>query len=249
MAKQNINIGAAANDRRGDSLRAAFQKVNANFTDLYTQVENISTSEGVDLTGYATEQYVNDAVDAIEIPDVSNFITAADIPTDFKGSVFADDSTLLVDGVNGKIVGSIETTSLRTSETAIALGSDAGKVSQGNAAVAIGTLAGETSQGNFAVAIGREAGESSQGENAVAIGRRAGESSQGENAVAIGFRAGEDQTNNSIVINATGDLLNNIVENTFVVKPVRQVTGAVPTGFHPAYYNPTTGEFIVVVPE
>jgi len=36
MAKQNINIGTTANDKQGDSLRAAFQKVNANFTELYT---------------------------------------------------------------------------------------------------------------------------------------------------------------------------------------------------------------------
>jgi len=36
MAKQNINVGTTANDKKGDSLRAAFQKVNANFTELYT---------------------------------------------------------------------------------------------------------------------------------------------------------------------------------------------------------------------
>lgn len=38
MAKQSINVGAAANDRQGDSLRSAFQKVNANFTELYSQL-------------------------------------------------------------------------------------------------------------------------------------------------------------------------------------------------------------------
>ena len=36
MAKQSINIGATANDTNGDSIRAAFKKVNENFTDLYT---------------------------------------------------------------------------------------------------------------------------------------------------------------------------------------------------------------------
>jgi hypothetical protein len=61
------------------------------------------TGSDVDLTEYATKEYVDDAVGAIVIPDVSEFITAADIPTDFKGSVFADDSTLLVDGVNASI--------------------------------------------------------------------------------------------------------------------------------------------------
>ena len=35
MAKQNINVGTTANDKKGDSLRAAFVKVNNNFTELY----------------------------------------------------------------------------------------------------------------------------------------------------------------------------------------------------------------------
>lgn len=35
MAKQTINVGTVANDRTGDTLRAAFTKVNANFTELY----------------------------------------------------------------------------------------------------------------------------------------------------------------------------------------------------------------------
>jgi hypothetical protein len=36
MSQQEINVGTTANDRKGDSLRIAFQKVNANFTELYT---------------------------------------------------------------------------------------------------------------------------------------------------------------------------------------------------------------------
>ena len=35
MAKQVINVGTSANDKSGDPLRTAFQKVNANFTELY----------------------------------------------------------------------------------------------------------------------------------------------------------------------------------------------------------------------
>lgn len=35
MTQQTINVGANANDRKGDSLRIAFQKVNANFTELF----------------------------------------------------------------------------------------------------------------------------------------------------------------------------------------------------------------------
>jgi hypothetical protein len=37
MAQQSINVGTQANDRQGDPLRTAFQKINSNFTELYTQ--------------------------------------------------------------------------------------------------------------------------------------------------------------------------------------------------------------------
>ena len=35
MAKQTINVGTAANTRNGDTIRDAFVKTNANFTELY----------------------------------------------------------------------------------------------------------------------------------------------------------------------------------------------------------------------
>lgn len=36
MTQSVINIGITANDKSGDSLRAAFNKINLNFTELYT---------------------------------------------------------------------------------------------------------------------------------------------------------------------------------------------------------------------
>lgn len=86
--------------------------------------------------------------------------------------------------------------------------------------------------------------------NTVALGNNAGKTNQGVSAVAIGQLAGStNQANNSIVINATGSALENTTANTMIVKPVREVTGGVaPVGFSPVYYNPTTGEFIVVTP-
>ena len=48
MAKQVINIGALANDGTGDTLRAAFDKVNDNFTEAYAfdinQLANVDTT-------------------------------------------------------------------------------------------------------------------------------------------------------------------------------------------------------------
>ena len=38
MAKQTINVGTNQDDGTGDSLRGAFQKVNANFSELYAEV-------------------------------------------------------------------------------------------------------------------------------------------------------------------------------------------------------------------
>lgn len=50
MTKQTINVGATANDKQGDSLRAAFQKVNANFTELYEAVGLSDTGQDTALT-------------------------------------------------------------------------------------------------------------------------------------------------------------------------------------------------------
>lgn len=51
MTVQTINIGNVVNDGLGDDLRTAFQKVNANFSDLSSQLtvtaSNLSTSTGV----------------------------------------------------------------------------------------------------------------------------------------------------------------------------------------------------------
>ena len=81
MSKQTINVGITANDRKGDSLRAAFQKVNANFTELYTQIENISIGSVSwnDVTNkptfaiVATTGNYNDLINQPEIPiDISD---------------------------------------------------------------------------------------------------------------------------------------------------------------------------------
>jgi hypothetical protein len=49
MTVQTINIGNVVNDGLGDDLRSAFQKVNANFSDLSTQLTITATNVG--LTG------------------------------------------------------------------------------------------------------------------------------------------------------------------------------------------------------
>ena len=44
MAFQSINIGSAANDGTGDPLRTAFDKINDNFSEIYTELGGTSLS-------------------------------------------------------------------------------------------------------------------------------------------------------------------------------------------------------------
>jgi hypothetical protein len=45
MAKQIINVGTGPNTKNGDPIRNAFQKVNANFTELYDGLASIEIGE------------------------------------------------------------------------------------------------------------------------------------------------------------------------------------------------------------
>ena len=47
MTKQIINVGTSPNDSRGDSLRASFQKINLNFTELYTELEGFGLTNSI----------------------------------------------------------------------------------------------------------------------------------------------------------------------------------------------------------
>jgi len=226
MAKQTINVGTTANDKSGDSLRAAFQKVNANFTELYTALgldtaplnlgafeftgstlsttdsssiiidqattvnSNLSvggdllpqtanggdlgsstlpwrslyvsnntiyiggTAVGVDANGAlttggtvvgSTPSWANitgkPTIPTLvsQLSNDSGFLTTAvlanGLDADLKGSVFADDSTILVDGEAGKIVGEVNNNNVYTnfilpqdgiSQVQIGDGNDAG---------------------------------------------------------------------------------------------------------------------------
>lgn len=135
-------------------------------------------------TGYGLTTTKDPATDTINI--------ALNQRIDILGSVFGDDSALLVDGVMGRIIAPVYTSLLRTSEITLALGSQAGATSQGYAATAVGQEAGQTNQGSNAVALGAIAGNLNQGTYAVAIGSGAGALDQGSIAVAIGQTAGEN---------------------------------------------------------
>jgi hypothetical protein len=108
MAKQVINIGTRPNSKDGDAIRDAFNKVNQNFNELYAITSG--TVEGITelAQDYAAQMLVSGVHSGITVnyDDVNNRLNlslADQISTDLTGSVFSNNSTLLVDAVNGTI--------------------------------------------------------------------------------------------------------------------------------------------------
>lgn len=82
MSKQTINVGTTANDKKGDSLRAAFQKVNANFTELYVALG--LDSDGLNLGAF---QFVGST---ISTTDSSSITIAQAVTVDSNLNVGGD---------------------------------------------------------------------------------------------------------------------------------------------------------------
>ena len=243
--------------------------------DAVSDVLNITSGQGITLTkNVGTDTLtitVNPVFDlrgsvfgddsTVMVNAIDRVVTAAggfigNVTGNLKGSVFADDSTQIIDGNSFTVYGNIEATTLRTSETKIALGSNAGSITQGATAiavgynagnnsqgirsVAVGGIAGAGSQGSSAIAIGYSAGNISQGVGAIAIGDSAGNTSQGINSIAIGAGAGSSsQPANTIILNASGSAVNGVAlqTNSFYVAPIRTTANGTPL-----MYNSTTKE-------
>jgi len=175
------------------------------------------------------------------VPGTDTITISSTTSFDLKGSVFGDDSSILVDAVSNYIYGNVSATTLRTAETKIALGDSAGSISQGNNATAVGWLAGYNTQGTAAVAVGREAGEISQGQYAVSVGPSAGYTGQGANAVAIGYDAGFTAQGSAGV--AIGYLSGNNTQESgavaigYTTGQITQRTGAVAIGWSAGQTN------------
>lgn len=101
MAQQNINIGRSANAGDGDPLRIAFDKINDNFDELYARALN-TDAQTLTLNGNTLSISNGNSVELNISPK-----------GDLTGSVFADDSTLLVDAVNGEIPGYVSIATLK----------------------------------------------------------------------------------------------------------------------------------------
>jgi hypothetical protein len=135
---------------------------------------------------------------------------------DLRGSVFADDSTLLVDATDGVLRGTLIGTVVGELKGSV-FGDDSstlvdavngyiyGNVSAttlrtSEARISLGSGAGSATAGT-AIAIGQDSGNSNQSSTGLGIGFRAAQTDQGTNAIAIGTQAGRTtQGANAIAI-------------------------------------------------
>ena len=96
MTKQIINVGTSPNDSRGDSLRASFQKINLNFTELYTELEGFGLTNSIPSLSGNTGKYLSNNGTTL------NWSTV-DVPTDVNQ---LDD----IDGLLGSAISSVGAT-------------------------------------------------------------------------------------------------------------------------------------------
>ena len=85
MARETINTGSSANDGTGDTLRATGQKINSNFTELYTLVgggaagTSTLTDSGLDIIGASFRTKIGHVAPASEVsidfPDSAGIVT------------------------------------------------------------------------------------------------------------------------------------------------------------------------------
>lgn len=131
---------------------------------------------------------------------------AVDTNLDIRGSVFANDSSIIVDSVERKFYGDL-TGNVRGNLIGSVFADDSTQLVDGNSAtiygnieattlrtadtrIVLGFLAGSIGGSGAAITIGPAAGVTNQGTGAMAIGPYAGETNQGTSAMAIGPFAG-----------------------------------------------------------
>lgn len=127
------------------------------------------------------------ADDSTVIVDSVNGVLHGRLMGDVEGSVFADDSTKLIDGISGKIVGPIQTSVSNVSIT----GGSNGQVLTTNGSGVLTWAAVSLTIDSTEIALGQDAGATGpQGAGAVAVGAGAGQVNQGPGSIAIGNVAG-----------------------------------------------------------
>ena len=141
MAKQIINIGSAANDGSGDPLRSAFDKINDNFNEVYTELggttlSNISitnntigsddTNGNIILSPNGTGDVVIASAKSLQLTDhTDNAILKTDASGNLTASALTENGTFIT---YGDIVVNPTTSTIQTTTNDITLTPGGGEV-------------------------------------------------------------------------------------------------------------------------
>ena len=218
--------------------------------DAVSDVLNITNGEGITLTK-------DPATDTLTITVNPVF--------DLRGSVFADDSTVMVDAVAGVLRGTLIGTVVGDLKGSV-FGDDSsilvdavsnyiyGNVSAttlrtAETKIALGESAGQTTQGGYAVAVGKEAGQITQGTEAVAIGSYAGQTTQGAGAVAVGGAAGyTGQGGYAVAVGYTAGLTTQGAGSVAIGESAGQTTqgaNAIAIGYRAGFTNQNASSIVL----
>jgi hypothetical protein len=101
MSKQTINIGQTPNDKTGDPLRTAFNKINNNFDDLYNLVGDSVEGLTEKTQDFVAQMLINGQHDGVIVAyDDNNNRLNITIDAGFDGgaasTIFEDD--IIIDG-------------------------------------------------------------------------------------------------------------------------------------------------------
>jgi hypothetical protein len=198
MAKQTINIGSAANDGTGSTLRAAFDITNDNFTELYDGTGGLFHKiEGTNFTGslligHSTTGTLSDAIKNTGVGVLAlDALSSGDANTAIGYNAGSSINT----GADNVLIGTNSGDALTSGSSNVAIGKNALSAEDDNGtntAVGYETLKNLNAGANaHNVAIGYEAGTSlTTGVRNTLIGSRAGDAlTEGPRNVAIGFSA------------------------------------------------------------
>ena len=121
MAKQTINIGSAANDGTGSSLRAGGDLINDNFNEIYTAFGDGSTLTSGFITASSTATLTNKTLD---LGGTGNSVTGslAEFNTALQGDSFVEltgsetltNKTLTAPTINGVVSGTTTSQTITT---------------------------------------------------------------------------------------------------------------------------------------
>lgn len=105
MSKQRINVGSGINTGTGDTLRAAMEKCNNNFDELYDLIGQDSTGKSIDISGNVisstfTNTDINISPNGTGDTVISSDLVVNTIKSDDSAQVTVEDGLT----VNGAVV-------------------------------------------------------------------------------------------------------------------------------------------------